>query len=265
VLFGVASVLVVVATVQLFLLPTRTERFFAWKIDQPLTAVVDGAFYFAAVFLLVPVARASRWRQVRPVAWGVLVISSGKLAATLLHLDPFHLDHGETMARVAAWGWLVVYALVPVALVVLIAAQARVPGSDPPPVAPAPPQFRWFGGVVAGALVAVGLALIVIPGTATDRWPWPLTDLTAQDLGAWFAGIGVVGGLAVLEGDVASMRPVWVGSLTLAILQGVALVRYPGAVTWGGAAAWLYAALFASVGAAGVWGWRLSTSRPVSQ
>src|SRR5207249_152284 len=219
--------------------------------------------YLAAAFLLVPVARASRWRQARPVAWGVLAISTGKLAATLLHLKPFHFDHGETTARVAAWGWLVVYALVPVALLVLIAAQVRWPGRDPPPVAPAPPPFRWFGGVVAAALVAVGLALFVVPGATAAHWPWPLTDLTAQDLGAWFVGIGVVGGLAVLDGDAAPMRPVWLGSLILAILQGVALARYPGAVHWGETAAWLYVVLFGCVGAAGVWGWRLSTSRPL--
>src|SRR5438034_11792636 len=88
ILFGVACVLVVIAAIQLFVLSSRTDRFFAWTIGVPLTAAVDGAFYLAAFLLLFPAARAGTWIEVRPVAWGVLTISSVKLAATLLHLSP---------------------------------------------------------------------------------------------------------------------------------------------------------------------------------
>ena len=41
VLFWVASGLVVTATVQLYVLTGQTDRFFAWKIAEPLTATVD--------------------------------------------------------------------------------------------------------------------------------------------------------------------------------------------------------------------------------
>src|SRR5262249_11043822 len=53
-LFSAASVLVLIAAWQLFVLTDHTDRFFAWTIGVPLTAAVDGAFYLAAFFLLFP-------------------------------------------------------------------------------------------------------------------------------------------------------------------------------------------------------------------
>jgi hypothetical protein len=255
-LFWVATGLVVVASWQLFVLSGQTDRFFAWKIALPLTAAIDGAFYLAAVILLVSAARAQTWSEVRHVAWGVLTISTLKLAATLIHFRLFHFDHGQLTARIAAWGWLVVYAVVPIALVLLIWAELRTPGVDPPPAVPMPQLFRGLAGFLALALVAIGLALFFAPATTAEHWPWGLTPLTARDLGAWFAGIGVVGGLAVLYEDLVRSRPVWIGSLALALLQGVALARYSDSVDWGSTTAWLYVALFAAVGISGIWGWR---------
>jgi hypothetical protein len=258
-LFWVATGLVIVASWQLFVLSGQTDRFFAWKIALPLTAAIDGAFYLAAVILLVSAARAHIWSEVRHVAWGVLTISTLKLAATLIHFRLFHFDHGQLTARVAAWGWLVVYAVVPIALVALIWAELRAPG-DPPPALPMPQAFRWLAGFLACALVAIGLALFFAPAATARHWPWVLTPLTARDLGAWFAGIGVVGGLAVLYGDLVRSRPVWIGSVALALLQGVALSRYADSVDWGSSTAWLYVALFAAVGISGIWGWRESVA-----
>lgn len=257
-LFRLASVLVLVATIQLFVLSEHTDRFFAWTIAEPLTAAVDGAFYLAAVFLLFPAADASAWDQVRPVAWGVLAVSTLKLAATLLHLGPFHLNHGALPARIAAWGWLGVYVVVPIALSALILVELHMPGGHPDERGRAPAAFRWFSGALAAILVGVGVALLLAPGATAERWPWSLTDLTAQALSAWFVGIGVVGGLAVLGSAPVRVRPVWMASVALALLQGVALARYPGAVDWGSSSAWLYVALFAWVGVAGAWGWMLS-------
>jgi hypothetical protein len=252
-LFWVAGGLVLVATIQLFVLTGQTDRFFAWPIAEPLTAAVDGAFYLAAAILLFPAAKARTWSDVRPLAWGVLVISTLKLAATLLHRRVFHFDHGGAAARIAAWGWLVVYAAVPVALAVLIVLQLRTAGAVRAPERP-PVAFRWFAGVMAVLLVVIAIALFAAPSASAARWPWPLTDLTARDLAAWFGGIGVLGGLAALFGDPARMRFVWIGSVALTLLQGVALARYPRSVDWGSPWAWLYVALFAGLAAAGLWG-----------
>src|SRR2546426_711492 len=44
----------------------------------------------------------------------------------------------------------------------------------------------------AAAQIAVAAVLLVSPSTMIAIWPWRLTPLTAQVLGAWFALPGVV-------------------------------------------------------------------------
>jgi hypothetical protein len=260
-LFYAASGLVLIAAWQLFVLTDHTDRFFAWTIGVRLTAAVDGAFYLAAFFLLFPAARARAWAEVKPISFGVLAVSTLKLVATLLHLDLFHFGDGPATARIAAWGWLVVYVAVPVALGSLIAAELRTTGTDPPVTRPMPPALRAVGGALGAALLVLGVCLLVVPSTTAAHWPWPLTDLTAQALSAWFAGVGIVATLAVADGDLVRARNVWTSAVILAVLQGVALLRYGGTVEWGTFSAWAYVALFAVMGVVGVWG-RAAAARP---
>jgi hypothetical protein len=253
-LFYAASALVLVAAWQLFVLTDHTDRFFAWTIGLPLTAAVDGAFYLAGFFLLFPSARARTWAEVRAVSWGVLAVSTLKLAATLLHLDLFHFTQGPATARVAAWGWLVVYLVVPVALATLIVAELRAAGTDPPATSLMSRPLRWTGGTLGTVLLAIGIGLFAFPTTMAAHWPWPLTDLTSQALSAWFAGIGIVAILAVRDADLTRARHVWTAAIVLAVFQGVALLRYTDTVDWSAPAAWALVALFALVGIAGAWG-----------
>jgi len=250
---------VLLAALQLFVLTSRTDRFFAWTIGVPLTAAVDGAFYLAAFFLLFPATRAGTWAEVKPISWGVLAVSILKLAATLLHTGLFHFHASEATARIAAWGWLAVYVVVPIVLAILIAAELRSPGVDPPATSLLGSAFRWVGGVLAAVLLVVGVALLSANATFLAHWPWPLTPLTAQALSAWFIGIGIVAALAVRDGDRVRTRNVWTAAMILSLLQGVALIRYRDAVDWGALCAWAYVTLLALVAAVGAWG-RLAPS-----
>jgi hypothetical protein len=254
-LMGMASGLVVVAGIQLFVLTTRTDHFFAWTVAPPLSAAVDGAFYLAALTLLVSASRQREWAWTRPVAFGVLVISTFKLLATLLHTGRFHFHDTDRVAQVAAWGWLVVYAVVPPVLLVLLIRQMRVPGTDPPRTAPFPSWFRWVAACQSAVMLAVGALLFVVPDTVARAWPWALTPLTARSLGAWFMGVGTVGGLTVREDDFVRTRAVMVSSAALATLQFVALARFRGDVDWGAACASVYVAFFATLLGAGLYGW----------
>jgi hypothetical protein len=254
-LFYAASGLVLISAWQLFVLTDHTDRFFAWTIGVPLTAAVDGAFYLAAFFLLFPAARAHTWAEVKPISFGVLAVSTLKLIATLLHADLFHFSRGAATARFAAWGWLVVYVAVPVVLGSLIVAELRSPGTDPPPTRPMPPPLRVMGGLLGAVLLVVGACLLVAPSMTAAHWPWPLTDLTAQALSAWFVGVGIVAALAVVDGDVVRARNVWTSATILAVLQAVALLRYVDAVQWSSLAAWTYVAIFSVMGVVGAWGW----------
>jgi hypothetical protein len=157
-LFLVATALFVVAGIQLYVLTTRTDHFFAWTIAPPLTAAVDGAFYLGAFFLLYSASRQREWASARPAGVGVLVVSTFKLLATLLHTGRFHFHDPDAVAQFAAWGWLAVYVVVPPVLLFLLIRQARAPGTDPPGG-----DFDW-GAVCAwiyvgffASVLAVGL------------------------------------------------------------------------------------------------------------
>jgi len=187
-------------------------------------------------------------------------VSTLKLVATLLHADLFHFSRGAATARFAAWGWLIVYVAVPVVLGSLIVAELRSSGTDPPSTRPMPPPLRAIGGLLGAVLLVVGSCLMIAPSTTAAHWPWPLTDLTAQALSAWFVGIGIVAALAVADDDLFRARNVWTSATILAVLQGVALLRYAGAVDWSSLAAWTYVAIFAVMGVVGAWGWIAATA-----
>ena len=70
--------------------------------------------------------------------------------------------------------------------------------------------------------------------------------------------------MAVADGDLVRARHVWTSATILAVLQGVALLRYAGTVEWSSFAAWAYVAIFAVMGVVGAWGWiaASATRRP---
>lgn len=253
-LFGVSSVLVLTAGIQLFVLSARTETFFAWTIAVPLTAAVDGAFYLASFVLLVPAFRARSWGEVRPLAWGVLVVSTLKLVATLLHTSLFHFGAQDLTPRIAAWVWLAVYIAEPIVLGALIIVELRTPGRDPPVAQPMQPALRTSSSALAVVLLMLGLAMLLAPSSVAARWPWTLTTLTAQAIAAWFVAMGVLVGLTARDADGRRSRNVWVALVLLCVLQAVALARYPDAFDWGSAAGVAYVALLVCIGGMGTWG-----------
>jgi len=255
-LFAAASVLVILAGTQLFVFTERTDDFFAWTIASPLTAAVDGAFFLTAVVLFVPAVRAATWAEVRPLVGAVAVVVTVKLAATLLDLEPFHFEGPGTAAQVAAWGWLAVYIVVPVALAGLIVAQLRAGGVDPEP---GPPLPRVLGGafvVLAVAMFAIGALQLFASGVAADIWPWPLSPLTSHALSAWFLGIAVLAGLTVRENALPRSRSVIVGTAVLGVLLAMALARYESELQWERAMAWLFVALIVTLIFVGAYGLR---------
>ena len=87
--FGVGSVLVTAAGVQLFVLTDHTTRYFAWTISSGLSAAFLGAFYFTALVLASGSARQAEWARARVGVFGVWLFVTLTLVATLLHLDKF--------------------------------------------------------------------------------------------------------------------------------------------------------------------------------
>lgn len=109
----------------------------------------------------------------------ILVFTLITLAATLVHLDRFHLQPEFAELQLLA------------------------PGSDPPPGHPVPVVLRAVPAVESAVLLVVGVPLWVAPSTAPTLWPWPLTPLTARVVAAWLIAFGMATALA---GDLARLR-----------------------------------------------------------
>jgi hypothetical protein len=241
VLLYVAAVLVLLAGFQLFVFTERTDTYFAWTVAPPLAAAFLGAAYWASVAIEALAARQALWANARIAVPTVLVFTVLTLAATLNHLDKFHLGSGfETRTRIVTWAWIAVYALVPLLMLIILVVQARTPGSDPPRGAVLP---GWLSGLLvlqAVGLFGLGVALFAVPDQASPVWPWKLTTLVAQATGAWLISLGVAAGHAVLERSARRLRPAAVGYILLVVLQCIALARYPHQFAWGSASGIVY-------------------------
>ena len=267
-LLGVFGVLTLLAVAALFVRPETTDRFFAWTVRPPLTAAFLGAAYAAGCTLVVLSLRARTWAQARASIITILIFTVLTLWATLAHLDRFHLDVDDTVARGAAWFWLAVYVVVPLVMVALLVLQARAPGTQPPRERPLP---RWLAAALAVqgvVMLGAGALLFVRPGLLVG-WPWVLTPLTSRAVGAWLISFGVAAGAALVENDLTRLRASAIAYLVFAVAALAALLRYPGDVRWG-PAAWAYLVLLVFVGATAAVGVRRSvdgsptpsTSRP---
>jgi hypothetical protein len=236
-----AAVLVLLAGFQLFVFTGRTSTFFAWTIANPLAAAFLGGAYWASVSIEALAGRQRAWADARIAVPAVFVFTVLTLAATLMHLGQFHLGgRFGTGTRLVTVAWIAIYVLVPVLMLVVLAVQARTPGSDPPRSARLP---AWLSAVLAGqatVLLGFGVALFAVPGQAAQLWPWKLTPLVAQATGAWLIALGVAAAHAVLERDARRLRPAAIGYIVLAVLQFIVLARYPHRFAWGSAAGILY-------------------------
>jgi hypothetical protein len=233
-LLQAATVLVLLAGVQLFVFSERTAEWFAWTVSPPLTAAFLGAAYWASAAVEWTSSRASSWADARIAVPSVFTFTALTLLVTLLHLDKFHLGSEFSSATQAVtWAWIAIYAVVPVLMAVLWRRQARLPGGDPPRQYPLPRAVVGLVALVAAALLGMGIWMLVDPLAAARLWPWELTPLTGRAIGAWLVGLGVSAAQTVVEADARRARPVAVGAIVLPVLAGVALVRYGSGVAWG--------------------------------
>lgn len=251
-----AAVLVLLAGFQLFVFTERTNTYFAWTIVNPLAAAFLGAGYWASFAIEALAAKQRIWANARIAVPTVFVFTVLTLVATLLHLDKFHLG-GSVPAgtRLVTWAWIAIYVLVPLLMLVVLVRQARAPGSDPPRSVLLPGWVYAALAVQAIILLGFGVALFAAPGPTAPLWPWQLTPLLAQATGAWLISLGVAAAHALLERDARRLRPAMVGYLLLAVLQAIAMARYPHRFHWGSAAGIIYLIFLVSIvptGAAGL-------------
>lgn len=246
-LFVVTAALVTVIAVQLFVLTEETESYFAWTITVPLSAAWLGAGYCSGIALLWLSAREQLWRRARIVVPAVLALTLAMVVTTFIHLDLFHLEGPLGAATLAAYGWIASYILVPLSIMLLLPRQLRAPGHDENRGLPLPSWMRVVLGAQAAVLLVIAVALLVTPERAAPLWVWTLTPLTARAIGAWLLGTGVVVAQWNWENSIDRMRIPAVTSAVFAVLQLVALARYPADVEWGTPQAWVYVIFLGSM------------------
>lgn len=253
-----ASLLVFIVGIQLFILSEHTERFFAWPIQPPLTAAFLGAAYWASFAMEFLAARKRVWGYARIAVPAVLIFTGLTLVITLLHLEKFSLDHPDTVTRGAAWGWLIVYLVVPPLMGVLLIRQLRVPGVEPPRQSPLPGWVRATLVIHAAIMIPLGLALLLAPGATIGQWPWALTPLTGRAIGAWSLALGIAAAQSYWENDWARVHLATISYTVFGAFELIALVRYPGTVDWAEPQGWIYVVFLATVLVIGIYGWRQS-------
>lgn len=255
----VASILVFLVGVQLFVLTEATETLFAWTIQTPLTAASLGAAYWASFTMEFIAARQRWWASARVAVPAVLVFTAITFIVSIVHIDRFHVNAPDSVTRFLTWGWLCVYAVVPPAMLLILWRQIRTPGIDPPREQPLPNWYRALLLVHAALLVPVGLILLVAPAVGAQVWPWALTPLTARAIGAWSLGIGIAAVHAVWENDWKRVRPATASYIALGSLELVALARFPGDVAWDSPQAWVYVWFLLSALVAGAYGFWMAS------
>ena len=139
----------------------------AWR-TPPLNARYVGVVYLGALVPLVVFAARGRWSPGRLVLWEIFVFTVAIMVVMLAYAGRFE------WARLATWVFWPLYVFLPVNSAVFL---WRLRDWRPPePLSHA----RAALTVVALSLGGYGVALLIIPGRATEFWPWPVDAFHAR-------------------------------------------------------------------------------------
>ena len=252
----VASFLVLSVGLSLYLLSEKTDMYFSWTINPPLTAAFLGAGYLASFVTELLAARESIWARARIAVPGVLAFTVLTSIVTFLHLDKFHFDSPVFITLAGTWVWMIIYITVPIALGILWAIQTRQPGIDPPREATLPAWMRTTLIFQGALMVIFGVAMLLFPDVTIPFWPWKLSALTSRAIGAWGVGIGVSALHTFWENDWNRLWPMFTGYVIYGALQTINLLRYPDVLDSSRFSALAYTVFVLSIlftGAYGTW------------
>jgi len=260
----VASFLVLSVGLSLYFLSEKTDMYFSWTINPPLTAAFLGAGYLASFVTELLAARERIWARARIAVPGVLAFTILTSVVTFIHLEKFHFDSPAFITVAGTWVWLIIYITVPIALGILWALQTRQSGIDPPREATLPAWMRTTLIVQGALMVIFGIAMLLFPEMTIPLWPWKLSALTSRAIGAWGVGIGVIALHAAWENDWNRLWPMFTGYVVYGILQTINLLRYPDVMDWSRFSALAYTVFVLSIlltGAYGTWKtWHIRTT-----
>ncbi len=258
------AVLTLLAVLQLLLLADVADRYWAWTIRTELTAAFLGAAYGGGFVLSVVALRQREWSRIRLPVLTVTVFTWLTAAATFIHLHRLHLTSGGPVARVVAWVWLAVYVVVPVVGVLVVRRQERRRVRAEPVLRPLSDALTVALAIEGALFLAAGVLLFgggwsvhhSEPRSAAAFWPWALTPLSAQIIGAWLIALSVAAALAIVQGDVGRQLVAATTYTAFGVFEFVAVTWYWPQLNRHDAWLWAYLAFLAAVVLTGALGIR---------
>jgi hypothetical protein len=217
----------------LFILPDRTQQFFAWTIQPPLTPLIMGAGYLSGAYFFIRAALTKEWEQVRLGFLPITAFAWLSAVTTLLHWDRFNQAH------ITFYAWVALYAVTP--LLVPLIWWINQNNSNPRPTSAAvvPKPASLLLGMAGGMILLTGLVLFAIPQLLIPVWPWDLTPLTARVIGSWFVLPGLVDIAVALKRRWSTVRLVIESQLVglalilIGLLRGMHDLNLANPLAWG--------------------------------
>jgi hypothetical protein len=224
--------LLFIAGVQLFVLSTRTDTYFAWTFASPLPAAFLGAGYWAALVHATSSLRSGVWAFFRTSLPGALTATTALTITTFLHLDKFHLNSPLLFTRFVTWVWIIVYIIAPPIVAAGWIIEARRPGAGVRGQHPLPAWMKAGFVLLAAAALGWGSGLFVVPGAMSTVWPWAVTPLAARAVGSWLLAFGVSCAVLVLANDVRHGAGTSSSLFTFCLLQLIVVGRFASLINW---------------------------------
>lgn len=220
-----------VAFVLLYVFPGDTKRLFAWTINPTMTPMMLASAYLGGAFFFGRVLSEKRWNVVKTGFLSVCLFASLLGIATIVHWDRFNHHH------VAFWLWSGLYFSTPFLVFGCWFANRRHAAAPRDDERRLGSRARWTIALVGLLALAQGVVMFVRPSAIIPNWPWLLTPLTCQVLGAIFC-LGSAGIAVLHDARWSSVRLMLQVEILMVALILIAAVRaraefYPGRpLTW---------------------------------